>query len=174
MSDWATGGGRAAEAFSVFCRSEYPLLVGVLSLLVGDRWLAQDLAQDALIRAWSKWERVGSLQRPDLWVRHVALNLARSAWRRRQVADRAAITGRTSRPEIRAAAPDVHGSVSEAVVRLPRRQRAAITFRYFADMSIADTARAMGCSAGTVKALTWQGIAALRKALVINQEVDNE
>ena len=174
MSEGANADAGPAEAFSVFCRSEYPVLVGVLSLLVGDRWVAEDLAQDALIRAWSKWDRVGSLDRPDLWTKHAALNLARSEWRRRQVADRAAGSARARPSAFSAARPHVHESLSEAVVRLPRRQRAAIAFRYFADMTIADTARAMGCSTGTVKALTSQGIATLRKTLAIDQEVDGD
>ena len=41
-------------------------------------------------RSWVRWSRVGALERPDLWTKHVAVNLAHSAWRRRHVADRAA------------------------------------------------------------------------------------
>jgi RNA polymerase sigma factor (sigma-70 family) len=48
------------------------------------------------------------------------------------------------------------------VARLPRRQRAALVLRYFADLPVADVADLMGCSQGTVKALTHQAIAALR------------
>lgn len=164
-----------AESFSNFCRSEFPILVGVLTLLVGDRWLAQDLTQESLVRAWSRWGRVGSLERPDLWTKHVAMNLARSAWRRQQLVDRATLNAPRHPAGSQAALTHLHESVSEAVVALPRRQRAAIAFRYFADMTIADTARAMGCSTGTVKALTSQGIAVLRKSLTsITEEANND
>src|ERR1700730_11643586 len=92
MSQRGKGAPDDSPDFTMFCQSEYPVLIGLLSLLVGDRWSAADLPQEALARSWIRWSRVGSLERPDLWTKRVAINLARSAWRRRQVADRADVT----------------------------------------------------------------------------------
>jgi len=67
-----------------------------------------------------------------------------------------------------AVAPDDHAdrlAVRAAVAGLPDRQRAALVLRYFADLSLADTAEAMGCAPGTVKALTHQALAGLRSRL---------
>jgi RNA polymerase sigma-70 factor (sigma-E family) len=169
MSESADAPMDATRDFTSFCRSEYSGLVGALSLLVGDHGLAQDLAQEALARAWSKWSRVGRLDRPDLWAKHVAVNLGRSLWRRKQVADRAAATFAPSMTFAAGVSATAGDALLEAVSRLPGRQRAAIALRYFADMTVADAARVMGCREGTVKALTSQAISGLRRALVNNQ-----
>lgn len=59
-------------------------------------------------------------------------------------------------------------AVRDAVSRLPVRQREAVVFRYFGQLSVRETAAAMGCAEGTVRALTSQGIAALRAHFDIN------
>lgn len=79
MSEAGKGSTSNPEDFSKFCRSEYPVLIGLLSLLIGDRRAAEDLAQEALARSWIRWSRVRGLERPDLWTRRVAVNLAHSA-----------------------------------------------------------------------------------------------
>lgn len=53
-------------------------------------------------------------------------------------------------------------AVTAALRKLPGRQRVAVALRYFADLSVEDTAKVMGCAPGTVKALTHQALAAIR------------
>ena len=60
------------------CRHEHARLVGLLALYVGDRAIAEELAQEALVRLHQHWPRVRSLASPHAWVSTVALNLARS------------------------------------------------------------------------------------------------
>ena len=55
----------------------------MLALYVGDRGLAEELAQEALIRLCQHWPRVRRMERPGGWLTRVAMNLARSSWRRR-------------------------------------------------------------------------------------------
>ena len=43
--------------FTAMCQREYPRLVGLLVLAVGDRGQAEDIAQEAMARAWSRWAR---------------------------------------------------------------------------------------------------------------------
>lgn len=174
MSESGTVSRGDPEDFSVFCRSQYPVLLGLLTLLVGDRWSAEDLAQEALARSWVRWSRVGALERPDLWTKHVAVNLAHSVWRRRHVADRAAATLRaTSTITLSAPPTEPADDLLDAVRSLPARQRSAIALRFFADMTVADAAHVMGCREGTVKALTSQAIASLRHVLT-DQGVDDD
>lgn len=75
--------------FSAFCEEEHPRLVGALSLYCGDRAVAQELAQDALVRACRDWRKVRQLGAPGAWVHRVAINLANSYFRRRAAEARA-------------------------------------------------------------------------------------
>lgn len=151
-------------ALVAFCRREHPRLVGTIGYLVGDAELAQDLAQEALLRAVRQWDQVAALESPGGWVHRVAVNLALSALRkrstRRRIDDRVASWVRSERP----AGADIEAtlSVRTAVAALPDRQRIAIVLRYFADLPVTEVAELMGCPPGTVKTLTSRAIAALK------------
>ena len=72
-----------------FCDEQFPRLVRMLDLLVGDVHVAEELAQEALVRASSRWTTVRDLDAPVVWLRVVARNLATSRWRRLQAERRA-------------------------------------------------------------------------------------
>jgi RNA polymerase sigma-70 factor (ECF subfamily) len=159
---------------STFCRCEWPRLVGTLSLYTGDGELAQDLAQETLARVCRDWPTVSRLDAPGAWAHKVALNLARSHFRHRAVARR---LGHRVATSDRAEEPNVVGAivVRAALRDLPDRQRMAVVLRYFADLSVAETAEAMRCPEGTVKTLTREAILALRSAgLITNPDTDEE
>lgn len=146
-----------------FCRRMRPRLVGALGFIVREDALADDVAQEALARAWDRWDRVRAMPNPEGWVYRVALNLARSRLRQR-AARRARELRVASREPGSSGAVDVASAmaVREAVAQLPLRQRMVVALRYFDDLSVADTAAAMRCAEGTVKSLTHQALAALR------------
>jgi RNA polymerase sigma factor (sigma-70 family) len=158
----------AARRFAALCHDVAPVLRRALMVQVRDRELAEDLAQEALLRVAERWDHVGAMDRPDLYAVRVATNLATSWWRRRAVHRRAA-------PRLAASArddavwldPDGAWSVSvrAAVAALPARQREVVALRFAADLAVADVAAVMGCAEGTVKALTHQALARLRTAL---------
>jgi RNA polymerase sigma factor (sigma-70 family) len=64
-----------------------------------------------------------------------------------------------------AVASDVDALVFRALGQLPAGMRAAVVLRHVLDVSVADTAEALGCSEGTVKSQTARGLAQLRAAL---------
>src|SRR3954463_12752519 len=72
-----------AEAFDEFFRNTHAAAVGLALAMVGDAESARDLAQEAMLRALRDWRRVSRLERPDMWVRRVTVNLAIDARRRR-------------------------------------------------------------------------------------------
>ena len=82
-----------------FCRREHPRIVGVLSFSLGDRWVAEELAQEAIIRVCQNWPKVKDMAAPQAWVHRVALNLANS-WLRRRVAERKAAAKLHARPDL--------------------------------------------------------------------------
>ena len=78
---------RTAEAFDEFFRHSHGAVVGLALTMVGDVESARDLAQEAMLRALRDWRRVSRLERPDMWVRRVTVNLAIDARRRRVARD---------------------------------------------------------------------------------------
>jgi RNA polymerase sigma-70 factor (sigma-E family) len=154
-----------------FIAELHPRLVGGLTLQCGDRALAEELAQETLVRVWDRWAVVASADSPEAWAWRVALNLSAS-WFRRRGAERRA-TGRLAVVPQREPSSDAADrlAVREAVAALPARQRAVLVLRYFDDLGVSDAAAALGCAPGTVKSLTHKAIAGLRERLGIELEV---
>jgi RNA polymerase sigma-70 factor (ECF subfamily) len=150
-------------AFDAFFLREYRPLVGLLLALTGDLAVAEDLAQEALLRALRRWDRVAGLDKPGAWTRRVAINLALS-WRRRRRSERRAVTRVAAAPIAPVPPPDVD-QFWAAVRSLPRRQAAAIALRYVDDLSIAEIADVLECAPGTAKAHLHAGRQALAKRL---------
>ncbi|HEU5150363.1 MAG TPA: sigma-70 family RNA polymerase sigma factor [Iamia sp.] len=131
--------------------------------LLGDRSEAEEVTQEALVRVYLRWRRVGPYA--EAWTARVAANLALDHHRRRSRQRRHAETvAPTTATDV---ADPAAGLVSrlelaEGLRRLPRRQREVVTLRYLADVSEAETARLLGCSPGTVKQHAHRGLAALR------------
>lgn len=134
-------------------------------LVTGDRQEAADVTQEAFARAYEHWRTVSRSDRPGAWVQRVAVNLALS-WRRRQrLRSREATERELVEP------PDLPDPELFAALRaLPPQQRAAVVLRHWADLSVEETARTLGKRPGTVKALTSQGLANLRRALTPTEE----
>lgn len=147
-----------------FVEAMHPRLVGGLSLYCGDASVAEELAQEALIRVWERWPKVSTMASPAGWTWTVALNLARSRFRRR-AAERRALD-RLGAPRNHQDPDTVDAvAVRQHIAALPDRQRRALVLRYYADLPVQEVAAAMGCADGTVKALTSQAVAALRRHL---------
>ena len=150
--------------FEEFAATRLPALLNFAAVLAGDRAIAEDLAQDVMIRAYSRWDRIGGLDQPELYVRKMILNEFLS-WRRRSwrlIPSSDARTGRGS------AAPDHAQEYSERdallgeLGKLPRRQRAVLVLRYYEDRPDAEIAELLGCAPGTVRGYASRALAALR------------
>jgi RNA polymerase sigma-70 factor (ECF subfamily) len=142
---------RAVETFEHFYLREYPQMVAVVYALTGQRWAAEELAQDALMRAYRAWGTVAHYDKPGAWLRRVTINLATSHLRRRITEAKAlalmALSQRT--PLEPHAAPDA--ALWERVRGLPRRQREAFVLHYVDGLPIAEIAEIQGIATTTVK-----------------------
>jgi RNA polymerase sigma-70 factor (sigma-E family) len=160
--------------FEAFCLGQNAPLIRMLTLYCGDVEVARDLTQETLARAWVHWRKVRQMDRADLWLRRVALNLANSHFRRRKVE-------RSARRRPGPDASDDGGEpgsstadrllVRDALARLTDRQRTALILRYLDDLSVEQTAELMRCSTGTVKKLAARGLVALRSQIGDDIEV---
>ena len=155
-------------ALAELCREEHPRLVGLLALYVGSRPVAEDLAQETLIRLQLHWPRVQAMASPHSWLCGVGMNLARSWWRRRFAEQRANGRFSAGRATHVTTEPADVLAIRSAVATLPPRQRAALVLRYYGGLSVAETADHLGCATGTVKSLTHKAIAGLRTTLDID------
>ena len=153
----------AAAEFEDFAAREYPRLVAALTLLVDDRGIAEELAQDALVRAYERWGRVREMAAPGPWVHRVAVNGGVS-WLRRRSAERRALRRDGG---VRAEPPEHTEvlTVRRAVSRLPRRQRQAVVYRYYFGYSTAEAAELMGIRPGSLKSAVTRAFATLRAEL---------
>ncbi|WP_299517683.1 SigE family RNA polymerase sigma factor [uncultured Serinicoccus sp.] len=170
---------REPEGFRAFVTERSPALLRTAWMLAGDPHTAEDLLQTALARTWPHWSRVRD-QHPEAYVRKVMVRTNASWWSRRWRGERptedltaaAARSGDPSQAVARAADPQ-HAvpeqlDLARALRTLPLRQRQCVVLRHFDDLSVAETARLMGCSDGTVKSQTAKGLASLRA--VVEQE----
>jgi RNA polymerase sigma-70 factor (sigma-E family) len=151
--------------FQEFFASQYPALSRLGYWLTGDRAEGEELAQEALVRAYWRWPVVRRLDRPLDYTRKVLVNRYRSLLRRARVEARHA--SRHGRPPADPQPADHDGSLVlwAAVRRLPPRQRATIVLRYQEDLPEVEVARLLGCSVGTVKSTTSRALARLRAEL---------
>ena len=146
---------------------QYRSLVRLAALLVRDTPTAEEVVQDAFIAMHDGWQRLRDTEKALAYLRQAVVNRSRSVLRHRTVVDK----------NMQKAPPDMpsaeHGAfillerdaVVAALRDLPDRQREAIVLRYYADLSEAEIATAMGISRGAVKSHTARGMTALRAAL---------
>jgi RNA polymerase sigma-70 factor (sigma-E family) len=145
-------------------------LLAVGYVLTGTQHGAEDLVQATLVKVWPRWNRVAEAGDPDAYVRKAMLNTFLS-WRRRDGGREIPSDDVTSLPQPFAdsgAGNALTGVLDRVVLRdllraLPRRQRAVVVLRYYADLTEAQVAEAMGCSVGTVKSQHAKALATLRR-----------
>jgi RNA polymerase sigma-70 factor (ECF subfamily) len=145
---------RFAGDYTTFFRREVRSLIALAAAIAGtDR--AEEIAQEALLRAHRDWDRISRYDKPGAWVRRVTINLAVSS-RRRRSSERRALERVSARRQLDAPPPEVDGFWT-LVRRLPQRQAAAVALHYLDDLSIAEIAEALDCAEGTAKAHLFQG-----------------
>lgn len=151
--------------FREFVGAQMESLRGLAYLTCGDWQVAEDAVLGALARLYVKWRRIDS---PGAYARTAVVRAAidetrRPWWRREQAHSHEALPERIE-PD-GSAGVDERLHLREALDRLPVKQRAVLVLRYLEGLSVQETATALRCPEGTVKAYTSRGLGALRRML---------
>ncbi|MCC6338532.1 MAG: sigma-70 family RNA polymerase sigma factor [Acidimicrobiia bacterium] len=162
------GDTQASPVFDDVVRAERSRLEAVAWALLGDRHLAEDVAQESLAKAYRRWDDVKRLESPGGWLHRVTVNDALSR-RRRMTTERRALGrvhagGEADADQGERTAEALR--VWAAVRALPRDQATAIALRYFADLEVAEIALVTGRAVGTVKSDLYRGRERLRDRLL--------
>jgi RNA polymerase sigma-70 factor (sigma-E family) len=157
----------ADDAVTHLYAAHYRSLVRLGALLLRDTAAAEEVVQDAFVAMHGAWRRLDDPDRALAYLRRSVVNGARSALRRREVADRhrPMPTPDAASAEHGALVALEHQEVLRALRSLPIRQREVLVLRYYVDLAEADIADALGISRGAVKSHASRGMAALRTAL---------
>jgi RNA polymerase sigma-70 factor (ECF subfamily) len=149
--------------YAAFFRAEQPRLVALVMALTGSVEVARDVAQEALLRAYTRWPEVSEMDRPGAWARRVAINLTWSEHRRRGREDRA--LQRLGEPAALIPGDPTSDRFWVHVRALPDRQRAVVALHYLDDLPIAEVADILDCAPGTVKSLLFKARTHLAESL---------
>jgi RNA polymerase sigma-70 factor (sigma-E family) len=155
--------------FEAFVVRSSTALMRTAYLLAGDRGHAEDMLQTALLRTVRQWGRARGA--PEAYTRQVLVNLARDRWRTLRRRPEHATATLESAGSDDSEALDDRDLLLRAVRQLPAKQRVVIVLRYWEELTIAETAAALGCSEGNVKSATSRGLSRLRELMsTSNQE----
>ena len=162
---------RDDDSFRRFATSQAATLRRSAYLFCGDWHLAEDLMQTSLIKIYRSWSKV---QKQDSLANYARTVLLRTWLDERRRPFRRSERSGSDLPEVPDATADpAHSAgrlwtqelVHQALLELPKGQRATLVLRYFDDLSVAETAKVMRCTEGTVKSQASRGLDALRAVM---------
>ncbi|MER7893715.1 SigE family RNA polymerase sigma factor [Micromonospora sp. NPDC094482] len=163
MTDQTKPLSTADESYVAFVEVAWQRHIRLAMLLTGDRWRAEELLQDSLVKVYERWRRLSRLDDLHAYLRRALVNNHTSNWRRRRreslvadVPDRVAPAGDLG--------PDAV-VVRRALMSLPAKQRAVVVLRHYEDLTEREVARVLGCSVGTVKSQNARALDKLRHLL---------
>jgi RNA polymerase sigma-70 factor (ECF subfamily) len=155
----------ATTEFTDLYASSFARLVGQVTVVTADREAAEDAVQEAFGRLWRQWESVRTYDKPEAWVRRVAINVAISRWRRVRRLRPLAEAARKAREDDAVTGPDVQ----RALRTIPVKQRHALLLHHVVGLPVADVAQEMGVPEGTVKSWLFRGRETLQRCLGVEE-----
>lgn len=158
----------ADTEYTEYVTAALPWLRRTAYLLCGDVHSADDVVQVAITRLYTSWRKARAADDLDAYVRAILvrtfLNERRRPWSRVHLFERVDELQAVANPDF-----ETREEVRVALTRVPPGQRAALVLRFLFDLPVAEVARALGCSEGTVKSQTSAGLTALRTQLGVTR-----
>ncbi|WP_306211725.1 SigE family RNA polymerase sigma factor [Actinoplanes sp. RD1] len=163
----------AEREYEEYVRGRLPRLHRTAYLLCGDGHRADDIVQVTLTALYVQWKKAARADNLDGYVHRI---LVRKYLDERRLRWAGVRLGEVPAESVTVAAADhrvgEHDELVAALRSLPKGQRAVVVLRFLDDLSIEDTAEALGCSAGNVKSQCSRGLATLRELLGAGSKVD--
>jgi len=162
------------EAFGLLVERYRVRAVSFAYRFLGDRQTAEDIAQEAFVRAYESRHRYRPRAAFATWFYQILTNLCLNEVRRRGREERALAPVAPSDVDLPGASPspedelhwqDLHAAVQRALAELPDRQRIAVILQRFEALDYAEIARVMGVSRGVVDGLLSRAKETLRQRL---------
>lgn len=132
--------------YAWFFRTEFPSVHRTVYLILRDRGRAEDIAQDAFTQLYAHWRKVSRYERPDAWVRRIAIRMAVREQRRnrlRSVLERTELEPTSDQP--------IDFDLAAAMKELSPTQRAIVVLYYYEDRPTAEIVDILGMSQSTVR-----------------------
>jgi len=144
-------------------RNLFAISYGILQ----DRQEAEDVVQDALVKAWKSRWRVRDPERFPAWISTIARHRARDIARRRRPEPLPIDfeSGENLGAESNQVEPDLDAQVQTALAQLPELHRAAITLRYFEELDYATIEKTLGLTNGSLRGILGRALGAMRRKL---------
>jgi RNA polymerase sigma-70 factor, ECF subfamily len=156
----------ASRSFETFYDGESRLLFRRLWLVTGNRAEAEELMQEAFLRIWERWDRVGRMDDPVGYLYRTAMNLFRKRYRRAVLAIRRSVGLAPSQDDF--AHADDRQTVRRVLATLPPRQRAALVLTEMLGLTPQEAGDALGVKASTVRSLSRQGRESFHRVMEVD------
>jgi RNA polymerase sigma-70 factor (ECF subfamily) len=156
----------SSRTFEDFYDGESRLLFRRLWLVTGNRAEAEELMQEAFLRVWERWDRVGRMDDPVGYLYRTAMNLFRKRYRRAMVAIRRSVGLAPAADDF--AVADDRQTVRRVLATLPPRQRAALVLTEMLGFTAEEAGNALGVKASTVRSLSRQGRESFRRVMGVD------
>jgi RNA polymerase sigma-70 factor (ECF subfamily) len=157
--------GETAPSFEEFYEATFRRLFTALCLVTGNRHEAEEIAQEAFVRVFERWDRVGVLDDPTGYLFRVSMNVFHSRSRRASLGLRRALFLAPAETDDLAAI-ESRDTVVRLLLGLDPKQRAAVLLTAILDYSAEEAGRMLGIRASSVRSLTTRARARMKHEVV--------
>ncbi len=157
--------GETAPSFEEFYEATFRRVFTALCLVTGNRHEAEEIAQDAFLRVFERWDRVRSLEDPIGYLFRVSMNVFRSRYRRALLGLRRELLLAPA-PTDDLAAIETQDEVVRLLRGLDPKQRAAVLLTSILDYSAEEAGKMLGLRASSVRSLTTRARARIKHEVV--------
>jgi RNA polymerase sigma-70 factor (ECF subfamily) len=155
------------EAFEMIIRTHSRILFAIAYSILQSREEAEDVVQDALVKAWKTRWRVRDPEKFHAWLATIARHRARDIFRKRRTVPLSATIEEATEPSSTAEpnGSELDQQLRSALAALPELHRAALTLRYFEEMDYQSIENILGLSNGALRGILGRALASMRKQL---------